>query len=202
MSILVPAFFVILYSMQWGKERSNDWLVSMVFSFFQSLFVVDPIKVFAITAIITCILRKPDDDDESLIDSGDPYYNAIVNRDEEYLHNQTASLSQIDLREILESRRAKLTTLEPISSEELEKQRKERKNNIKMNEILREAASYLGFLVVVLFLSYQSRSKNSHLIHQDMANTFLTNEAMVFDEVNNFRLILNYGNTTKYILNK
>ena len=58
--------------MQWGKERSDAWLVSMILSFFQSLLVVDPIKVFAITAIITCILRKPEVEEESLINSGRP----------------------------------------------------------------------------------------------------------------------------------
>ena len=127
--------------MQWGKERSDGWLISMVLSFCQSLLVVDPIKVFAITALITCILRKPLDEDESLIDSGDPLYNAIVNKEEEYLHdnNQIAGLSQINVREILESRRAKLTTLNPIDPEELEKERAERKKVVKMKE------SLLGF---------------------------------------------------------
>ncbi len=118
-SILVPAFFVILYSMQWGKERSNAWLISISLSFFQSLLVVDPLKVFIVTAAITFILRKSDDDDDSLVDSGDPLYNAIVNRDEEYLHKTTASLSQVDIKDILESRRTKLTKLMPIDPEEV-----------------------------------------------------------------------------------
>ena len=122
--------------MQWGKERSDAWLISMVLSFCQSLLVVDPIKVFAITALITCILRKPLDEDESLIDSGDPLYNAIVNKEEEYLHdnNQITGLSQINVREILESRRAKLTTLNPIDPEELEKERAERKKVVKNSQ--------------------------------------------------------------------
>ena len=185
MSIVVPAFFVILYSMQWGKDRSNAWLVSMILSFSQSLLVVDPVKVFAITMLITCVLRKPDED-ESLIDSGDPFYNAIVNKDEEYLHNATASLSQIDIREIMESRRAKLTKLEPIDPEELERQRTERKKVIRMKEILREGASYLGFLVIVLFLAHQSRSRNANSIHHDLSNAFLNNPAMAFEDVNFF----------------
>lgn len=171
--------------MQWGKERSDGWLISMVLSFCQSLLVVDPIKVFAITALITCILRKPLDEDESLIDSGDPLYNAIVNKEEEYLHdnNQIAGLSQINVREILESRRAKLTTLNPIDPEELEKERAERKKVVKMKEILREGFSYLLFLIVVLFLAHQSRSKNSNLIYQDLSNSFLENPDMAFGDI-------------------
>lgn len=181
----MPAFFVILYSMEWGRERSNDWLCSMFMSFFQSLFVVDPLKVFIITAIIACILKKADDeDDDLLIDSGDPLYNAIINKDEEYLHNTTSSLSQIDVREILQSRKTKLTNLRPIDPEELEKQRNERKKDIKMNEIIREAVTYIIFLAVVLFLAYQSRSINGFRVHNELANTFLNNPEMAFEEVN------------------
>ena len=170
--------------MEWGSERSNAWLTSMFLSFFQSLFVVDPVKVFLITALITFILRKPDDDeDDSLVDCGDPFYNAIVNRDEEYLHKSAASLSQVNIREIMESRRTKLTKLNPVDPVVLEHQREERIKRLKMNEIFKEAASYLCFLIVVLFLAHQSRSKNSNLVHKDLSNTFLTNQAMVFDEV-------------------
>ena len=45
LSIITPAFFVILYSMSWGPEISNSWLVSYVLSFFESVLITDPIKV-------------------------------------------------------------------------------------------------------------------------------------------------------------
>jgi polycystin 1L2 len=183
-SIIVPAFFVILYSMEWGRERSNDWLMAMFFSFFQSLFVVDPLKVFLITAIIACILKKSDNsDDDLLIDSGDPYYNAIVNRDEEYLYNVTANLSQIDIRTISEQRNTRLSQLKPIDPHELEKQRTERKKDLKMNEFIQEGAAYIFFLAVVLFLAYQSRSVNNFKLHRDLSNTFLYDTEMAFADV-------------------
>lgn len=191
-SILVPAFFVILYSLQWGKERSEAWLMSLFMSFFQSLLVVDPLKVFIITAVITWILKKPDEEDDSLIDSGDPLYNAIINNDEEYLHTTMSSLSQIDLREIAESRRSKLATLKPIDPEELERQRIERKNAIKLKEIIREAASYLSFFLVVLFLSYQARSKSSFYVHKDLSNSLLNNREMAFEDIQSRDDIWNY----------
>lgn len=45
LSILVPAFFLLLYSMQWGKDKSEEWLTTFVLSFLESLLVVDPLKV-------------------------------------------------------------------------------------------------------------------------------------------------------------
>ena len=34
-----------LYSIQWGKELSLEWLASLVFSIFQSIILLQPIKV-------------------------------------------------------------------------------------------------------------------------------------------------------------
>lgn len=44
-SIITPGFFTILYSMEWGKEKANEWLTTFLMSFFQSVIVVQPLKV-------------------------------------------------------------------------------------------------------------------------------------------------------------
>lgn len=173
--------------MEWGKDRSNSWLTSMFFSFFQSLLVVDPLKVFLLTALIACILKKAEDaqqdDDDLLVDSGDPLYNAIINKDEEYLHEQTASLSHIDIREIEESRKIKLTNLRPIDPITLEKQREERVKDLKMTEIIKEMISYMVFVAIVLFLAYQGRSKQGYRVYKDLDKTFLQNPQLEFQNV-------------------
>ncbi len=45
LGVISSAFFVILYSMQWGSSKSNKWLVSFLLSFVQNAFFADPIKV-------------------------------------------------------------------------------------------------------------------------------------------------------------
>ena len=45
LAILSSAFFVILYSMEWGAEKSNAWLMSYVLSFVENAFIADPMKV-------------------------------------------------------------------------------------------------------------------------------------------------------------
>ncbi len=45
LDLTVSAFFVVLYSLQWGAEKSNGWLSVFVLSFCQSLILVQPIKV-------------------------------------------------------------------------------------------------------------------------------------------------------------
>lgn len=166
----------------------------MFLSFFQSLLVVDPLKVFLLTALVACILKKVEDadsssadDDDLLVDSGDPLYNAILNKDEEYLHERlspaSASLSQVDIREIERSRRVKLTDLRPIDPEVLEKQREKRVKDVKMAEIIKEMLTYALFLSIVLFLAYQSRPMNGYRVHKDLASTFLKNPVLAFEDV-------------------
>ena len=50
-SVVASGFFTILYSMEWGREKSLDWLCTFVLSFFQSVVVVQPVKV-SLTSLI------------------------------------------------------------------------------------------------------------------------------------------------------
>ena len=45
LSCVLSAFFLILYSVDWGKAKSERWLTAFFLSFLQSLFLVDPVKV-------------------------------------------------------------------------------------------------------------------------------------------------------------
>lgn len=41
----VSGYFTMMYGLTYGKDRSINWLVSMVVSFFESLFITQPLKV-------------------------------------------------------------------------------------------------------------------------------------------------------------
>lgn len=45
LSSATSAFFVILYGFTFGKEKSDKWIVSMLVSFWQSVLVIQPVKV-------------------------------------------------------------------------------------------------------------------------------------------------------------
>lgn len=44
-AIFSSFFFVLLYSLEWGKTKSEQWLTSMLISFTQSVIVIQPFKV-------------------------------------------------------------------------------------------------------------------------------------------------------------
>ena len=63
-TILASAAFTVFYSLTWGAEISNQWLVSMTFSFFEDVLLIQPIKVLFIVCLLSIIIRKPLDPDE------------------------------------------------------------------------------------------------------------------------------------------
>lgn len=78
LSILTCSFFIILYSLEWGAQRANEWLITMMLSFGQSILVIDPVKVFLITAIISFLIRRPYNDET--LDFNDPFMGALLSR--------------------------------------------------------------------------------------------------------------------------
>ena len=54
------ALFTLFYSMMWGKEKSNAWLTTIVFSFTQDTFLSQPIKIVVVASLFAIIVkRKP-----------------------------------------------------------------------------------------------------------------------------------------------
>lgn len=45
----VSGYFTMMYGLTYGKERSISWLISMLVSFFESLFITQPLKVNYLT---------------------------------------------------------------------------------------------------------------------------------------------------------
>ena len=59
-------FFTLLYSIQWGKETSTEWVIAMVTSFFQSLLLIQPIKVVLVAVVIALFVKKSSDKENDL----------------------------------------------------------------------------------------------------------------------------------------
>ena len=52
-SVFISSFICILYSLQWGREKSSNWLMSMFLSFTESVVIIHPIKV-GLIILCTC----------------------------------------------------------------------------------------------------------------------------------------------------
>ena len=63
-------FFTLLYSIQWGKETSTEWVIAMVTSFFQSVLLLQPIKVVLAAVVFALCIKKTSDSEEEQCDEG------------------------------------------------------------------------------------------------------------------------------------
>ena len=44
--VAAGAFFTILYALQWGKQKSEAWLLAFVLSFVESILLLEPLQVY------------------------------------------------------------------------------------------------------------------------------------------------------------
>ncbi|XP_077981964.1 polycystin-1-like protein 2 [Glandiceps talaboti] len=60
--MFLSSFFVVMYSLEWGKEVAHAWLTSEMTSFFLSSCVIDPLKAIGIAALVSLLFmlfKKP-----------------------------------------------------------------------------------------------------------------------------------------------
>ncbi|CAH1250637.1 PKD1L3 [Branchiostoma lanceolatum] len=55
----ISAFFVILYSMDWGKEKSDSWMKAFILSFMGSSCVADTLQIFVLAVVLAAIFSLP-----------------------------------------------------------------------------------------------------------------------------------------------
>ncbi|KAG9267062.1 polycystic kidney disease protein 1-like 2 [Astyanax mexicanus] len=53
----VSTFFTLLYGFQYGKESSIRWFITLTLSLFQSIFIIQPMKVVGLAIFFALILR-------------------------------------------------------------------------------------------------------------------------------------------------
>ncbi|XP_013393280.1 uncharacterized protein LOC106161002 [Lingula anatina] len=169
-SVSCSAFFVILYSLEWGKEKANEWLTTFVLSFFQSVVVVQPIKVFLLAAFISCVLKKPELDEEETFDE------PPTTTTDEYLKKQ-----QVNLQDLIMRRKMAQSSLKPPDLTALTAAREQRMKEIQMEAIIKEILIYFFFLLILFFLSYQTRSTSSYLFTEMIRNTFINTSPAIKD---------------------
>ncbi|KAG9475124.1 hypothetical protein GDO78_003535 [Eleutherodactylus coqui] len=149
----VSGFFTMLYGLHYGKDSSIKWLISMAISFFESLFITQPLKVLGFAAFFALVLKKvkPEDEEETTINGdlsapGDPNL-------------------------LLESPRDSKIYQPPPPTEV------SRMKNIYIKEqkvfaLIREILAYLGFLWMLLLVAYGQRDPNSYYLNKHIENSF------------------------------
>ncbi|CAH1258631.1 PKDREJ [Branchiostoma lanceolatum] len=156
-SALGCGFFIILYSMEWGPEKSNEWLGTILMSMFQSILVVQPIKVILLAALLSYIFRNKADVDQV----GDT--DTKVKPDEELLCAPPGTVEPPTIQE---------PTNDSSNEKFLEEARELRRKEIKAKEVMKEVFIHYLFVSSVFFLSYGDRDPTGFYVQDNLHGMF------------------------------
>nr|XP_006815503.1 PREDICTED: polycystic kidney disease protein 1-like 2-like [Saccoglossus kowalevskii] len=162
LSSTASAFFTILYSMEWGNDKSVHWLVSFITSFFQSLFVIQPIKVVLLALVLAIVYKTPDSPHEA---------NLNVELLEDIKVLQKAS----DKKET-EHVNIDQHSFMPPDPKKLEEARRERMKERRMCALAKDIVIYCLFLLIIYIIAYSNRDYSSHYYHKSIDDTFFQNK--------------------------
>ena len=148
-TIAVSAAFTFFYSLVWGKDIANQWLSSMMVSFTEDLFVLQPIKVCLVAIVLALLFQKRVDSkkprvDESLIEDVTQGFEEKGREIEVILH----------------------------TDEDLEQAREYREKEKEMFAFCKSLLGYLVFLALLTILCHGGRSQHGFLMTSNVRNTF------------------------------
>ncbi|XP_061449764.1 polycystin-1-like protein 2 [Rhineura floridana] len=151
----VSGFFTMLYGLHYGKDNSIKWLISMAISFFESLFITQPLKVLGFAAFFALVLKKMEQEDEENTSIDGPLS------------------APGDSNPIFGARRdSGSNTYQPPPATDIEKMKNNHIKEQKAFALIREILAYLGFLWMLLLVAYGQRDPNSYYLNKHIENSF------------------------------
>lgn len=163
MSVLSSCFFLILYSMEWGSTKSEEWLSSFVFSLVESLVVFDPMKVLIIVISFSTLLTN-------WYQERAPNINLRKLRKISLISKGYKETNISDLTNYV------LPTYDLISEEERANLRKICQEKSKAKSALRNIIFFTLYIIAIYLISYFERDKRSFHIKQNLDNYLMFGE--------------------------
>ncbi|KAL5018310.1 hypothetical protein ScPMuIL_004032 [Solemya velum] len=150
-AIVTSGFFVILYSMEWGKTKSEEWLSTFLFSLFESIFIVDPLKVVLLSALVAFLCRSNRNEKHGTMD---------MDQIRRAARKFTAQKTDAD--------REQLKIIPPLNKPEVAKVQTERKQILRAQNVLVELILYMLFLVILFSIGFSNRDSYSYYMKRNI----------------------------------
>ncbi|KAL7385772.1 hypothetical protein ABVT39_028164 [Epinephelus coioides] len=149
-SSVVSGYFTMLYGLKFGKERSVSWLVSMIISFFQSILVIQPLKVLLLAVFFALVIKKVDEEDFENME----FDRNLGERKEQQMVRKNSNLYK------------------PPPPADVEKMRRNKIMEQKAFALLKEILTYMGFMWMLLLVAYGQRDPSAFFLNQHIRNSF------------------------------
>ncbi|KAI8499392.1 hypothetical protein Bbelb_231560 [Branchiostoma belcheri] len=176
LSCCVSAFFTILYSLEWGAEKASAWLKTFLMSFVQDVFVVEPFKIVAVSALVSYVCKKVavvSTRDDVILQHADVEDS---NQSESSLfawisHRATTRVTKQQLRKALSQH-------DQADGSQKERQKREETRK-KTDSVIQEVAGFFVFVMVLLVVANSGTNVYSHHAYNTIGDLFQSD----FDEI-------------------
>jgi hypothetical protein len=88
--VALSILFIIARGIEFGDDKTRQWLISILSGFFSSILLTQPLKIIALAIFFACFCAKPNDDKEANEFLDD--LPVDLDHDEEYLHVSVLSI--------------------------------------------------------------------------------------------------------------
>ncbi|KAM8855773.1 polycystin-1-like protein 2 [Spinachia spinachia] len=149
-SSFVSGFYTMLYGLKYGKDRSVSWLVSMSVSFFQSVLVIQPLKVLCLGVFFALVIKKVEDEDFQNVE----FEGNLGGYKDQQMNRQNSSLYK------------------PPPAADIEKMKRKTVMEKKAFALLKEILTYVVFLWMLLLLAHGQKDHNAFFLHSHIQNSF------------------------------
>ncbi|XP_052820335.1 polycystin family receptor for egg jelly-like [Mya arenaria] len=170
---IVPAFFVLLYSMQWGKQKSEEWLTCFLMSMFESMMLVDPFMVLLIAFVLACIFRTSRNDTNVDVDVIIENYQKSFGETED---NITSSIKLLKrAKEEYQSYKSMPRNISPpLKGDNLEQAASSWKHKQELMAVFKDIILNLFLMFIICSIAFSNRDNRSYSLHEDIINQFVT----------------------------
>ncbi|CAF3684254.1 unnamed protein product [Adineta steineri] len=157
--------FIIARGIEFGDDKTQKWLISILSGFFSSIFLTQPLKIISLAIFFAFFCRKPNDDKEANEYLNDDQF--ALDEDEEYLHSIKNKFLFIYRSPIRANR---------LNQDEIISARDRRLKEVYMWSILREIFIYICFLSLLCIITYSNRHSNAFLQVNHLRKYFLNSD--------------------------
>lgn len=160
---LTGAAFTMFYSMIWGKDKSNQWITSVIFSLVQDIFFLQPLKVIIVASLLSLVFRKPPEENRDEVRSVDI---------SDTTDSEVEGVSPVEDK--LQNPKTLTSLYSPPDPMTVALAREKKLNEVKMWKIFSQVALQLVFVFLLSVASYGSRSSDRFWLSENIKDIFNT----------------------------
>ena len=154
-SSVVSATFIIFYSLQWGKDTSEQWLISIVMSMFMDIFVSEPIKIIVVAFLVSHLCKSDFEENAETPSTILHFDNTSIQTGQDKVDNEED-----------------IALPEPLSERQLRRARTYRIRELRMYRAIRKIVTYFVYLWILMIICYAGRSQESFSLTASLQKIF------------------------------